>query len=72
MQNTPRHFLNGTPPHIIFFVILFFYAAMQQLTKEKTMFDFEEQYKKVESAVKSGYNFWLDVVVDALKMYKAK
>lgn len=36
------------------------------------MFKIEEQYKKIESAIKDGYNFWLDVVADALKMYKAK
>jgi hypothetical protein len=36
------------------------------------MFEFEEQYKKVESAIKAGYNFWVDVLTDALKMYKAK
>jgi hypothetical protein len=36
------------------------------------MFDFEEQYKKAESAIKAGYNFWVDVIADALKMYKAK
>ena len=35
-------------------------------------FSFEEQYKKVEEAVKSGFNFWLDVVADAIKMYKTK
>jgi hypothetical protein len=40
--------------------------------KEKTMFDFEQQYKKAESAIKSGYNFWLDVIADAIKMYKTK
>jgi len=36
------------------------------------MFDFEQQYKKAESAIKSGYNFWIDVIADALKMYKTK
>jgi len=36
------------------------------------MFKFEEQYKKVEEFVKTGYNFWVDVVADAIKMYKTK
>ena len=33
---------------------------------------FEEQCKKMEEFVKNGYNFWVDVIADTLKMYKAK
>ena len=36
------------------------------------MFKFEDQCKKFEEFVKTGYNFWVDVVTDTLKMYKAK
>ena len=47
--------------------------------KETHMYDFfnkpielNKTYQQVEGAIKSGYNFWLDVVADAIKMYKTK
>jgi len=52
--------------------------SMGNKTQEKTMYDFfkplelNKTYQQVEGAIKSGYNFWLDVVADAIKMYKTK
>jgi hypothetical protein len=34
--------------------------------------ELNKTYQQVEGAIKSGYNFWLDVVADTLKMYKTK
>jgi len=42
------------------------------------MYDFfkpielNKTYQQVEGYIKTGYNFWLDVVADAIKMYKSK
>ena len=35
-------------------------------------FELDRTYQQVEGAIKSGYNFWLDVVADTIKMYKTK
>jgi len=50
---------------------------MQQLTKEKTMFDFksfdlDKSYQQAEKYVKDAYHFWLDVAIDTIKMLKTK
>jgi len=34
--------------------------------------ELNKNYQQVEGAIKSSYNFWLDVICDALKMYKTK
>lgn len=39
---------------------------------ENTMFEFEKQCKQFEEFVKSGYNFWVSVIADTLKLYKTK
>ena len=42
------------------------------------MYDFfkpielNKTYQQVEGAIKSAYNFWLDVLADTIKTYKAK
>ena len=34
--------------------------------------ELNKTYQQIEGAIKSGYNFWLDVVADTLKLYKTK
>lgn len=40
--------------------------------RRNPMFEFEKQCKQFEEFVKSGYNFWVGVVADTLKLYKTK
>jgi len=34
--------------------------------------ELNKTYQQVEGHLKSAYDFWLDVVVDTLKLYKTK
>ena len=34
--------------------------------------ELNKTYQQVEGAIKAGYNFWLDVLADTIKMYKTK
>jgi hypothetical protein len=48
-----------------------YYTHLKPLM-ENTMFEFEKQCKQFEEFVKNGYNFWVGVVADTLKLYKTK
>ena len=56
-------------------VIEFFHAAMQQLTKEKTMFDFTKQTKQFEELAKriqEVNEFWFNAVFSSAKEFFTK
>jgi nitrate reductase assembly molybdenum cofactor insertion protein NarJ len=56
-------------------VVEFFHAALQQLTKEKTMFDFTKQTKQFEELAKriqEVNEFWYTIVKDFFNTAKTK